>query len=852
LLVLDNDFAIAGVIGRIAEQSGFEARVAHEAEPFFEAVLAWSPTHLVIDLVMPNTDGIEIMRSLAKLACTAGVIITSGAGAKILEAARLYAREHGLRIVGVLPKPFGPRVLSDLLLKPLPVRTRAVPAPASAGSASLGEDDVAKALERGQFVLRYQPKVDLATGGTVGFEALARWLHPEFGEMLPESFVPLIESSRYIDAFTDTVFGLAARWASEVCAGTALTVSVNLSARNLSDVRLVDRLEQLCRKSGVAPESLVLELTETGAMESRADAIEILTRLRLKGFQVALDDFGMGYSSMAQLATLPFSEIKIDKTFVLAMSGSADALKIVDSMIHLGERLSLVTVAEGVEDAATAEWLRKMGCKLAQGYHFSRPLEPAEAKARLLLSKAVTPPPSFAAERAFDVNTGEFPPLNNVLDLLLDAVCLVDAAGRFVFVSAAAEQVFGYKPEEMVGMSMLDLIFHEDVQKTLQAAGEVLAGRRLAHFENRYVRKDGSIVHIMWSARWSHAHKLRVAVARDISERKRGESMQAALYAISAAAYAAEYLSTLFRKVHSVIGTLLPAGSFSVALHDEKSDELTFPYYVDTFGDTPLPEKPGAGSLSGQVVRTGRPLLLNAGARLARGDAPDIGTAAIEWLGVPLIGQAGTIGAVAVQSHGTDVAYSAKDVELLRFVATQIAATVERKRAEGRLQHAALHDPLTGLPNRALFHDRLQNALALARRNRGRLALLFIDLDLFKSVNDTFGHAVGDVLLQEVGRRLRTCVRESDTVARLGGDEFLVLLTGMAYPKRTVAVAEKIRACLAQPFDVGESRVTVSPSIGIAAYPEHASDHEALVRYADEAMYEAKRRGGNRVQLART
>jgi diguanylate cyclase (GGDEF)-like protein len=156
------------------------------------------------------------------------------------------------------------------------------------------------------------------------------------------------------------------------------------------------------------------------------------------------------------------------------------------------------------------------------------------------------------------------------------------------------------------------------------------------------------------------------------------------------------------------------------------------------------------------------------------------------------------------------------------------------------------------LLNRALFHDRLQNALALARRNRGRLALLFIDLDLFKSVNDTFGHAAGDVLLQEVGRRLRTCVRESDTVARLGGDEFLVLLTGMAYPKRTVAVAGKIRACLAQPFAVGEACVAVSPSIGIAAYPEHASDHETLIRYADEAMYEAKRRGGNRVQLART
>lgn len=451
-----------------------------------------------------------------------------------------------------------------------------------------------------------------------------------------------------------------------------------------------------------------------------------------------------------------------------------------------------------------------------------------------------------------NTEASDFPPLGNVMDLLLDAVCLVDAAGRFVFVSAAGEQVFGYKPREMVGMSMLDLIYHEDLERTLKAAGEVLQGRRLTHFENRYVRKDGQIVHIMWSARWSDAHQLRIAVARDISERKRSESMQAALYAISEAAYAAADLPTLFRKIHPIISRLLPTSSFFVALYDEQADELTFPYHVDRHEEAPPPQKLGAGSLSGEVICTGRALLRNATSRSMPGEAvrPDVGRSAIAWLGVPLIGQARTIGALVVQSHSAEVEYGEKDVELLQYVATQVAAAIERKRTESRLQYAALHDHLTGLPNRALFDDRLQNALALARRGRGRLALLFLDLDLFKSVNDTFGHAVGDLLLQEVARRLKACVRESDTVARLGGDEFLVLLTGMTFPKKTLAVAEKIRACLAQPFDVGDCRVNVSPSIGIAAYPDHAKECEQLLLHADEAMYNAKKLGGNRVQVA--
>ena len=193
--------------------------------------------------------------------------------------------------------------------------------------------------------------------------------------------------------------------------------------------------------------------------------------------------------------------------------------------------------------------------------------------------------------------------LNNIMDLLLDAICVVDTRGRFVFVSAASKRIFGYSPEEMIGRPMIDFVFHEDRARTLQAAGEVAAGHPLPHFENRYVRKDGQIVHVMWSARWSEADQVRVGVARDVTERKRADAMQAALYAISDAAHWAEDLVALFQQTHQIIGGLLPAASFFVALYDVKKDDLSFPYHVDENDRVPAPQKPDSAALTASVSR---------------------------------------------------------------------------------------------------------------------------------------------------------------------------------------------------------------------------------------------------------
>lgn len=435
-----------------------------------------------------------------------------------------------------------------------------------------------------------------------------------------------------------------------------------------------------------------------------------------------------------------------------------------------------------------------------------------------------------------------FNALANVIDLLVDAICVVDAEGRFLYVSGAGERIFGYPPEEMLGRRMIELVHPDDRDLTLGVVTEIMAGELQPHFENRYIRKDGEVVHIMWSARWSEADQVRIAVARDITQRKRAEAVQAALYAISEAAHAAGDLPALFARVHRIVGELIPAPNFCVALHDPATDLLSFPYYVDE--RRPLPQSRELAAFPGceAVIRGGETLfvtpdnpgILALNHRAARGDPP------LYWLGVPLNTGNGTIGALVLRSYTEATSYSEKDTELLQFVSAQIAAATERQQLFSRLQFNALYDPLTGLPNRALFHDRLQSALARARRADESLALLFIDLDNFKTVNDSLGHAAGDRLLQQVARRLAETVRASDTVARFGGDEFVVLLD-RARASAGAAAAAKIHGVLGRPFELDGQRATITPSIGIAVYPDHGEDEGTLLDHADSAMYRAKR-----------
>jgi diguanylate cyclase (GGDEF)-like protein/PAS domain S-box-containing protein len=443
-------------------------------------------------------------------------------------------------------------------------------------------------------------------------------------------------------------------------------------------------------------------------------------------------------------------------------------------------------------------------------------------------------------------------PLSNVIDLLLDAICVVDVEGRYLFVNAAFERIFGYAAEEVLGRPMIEMVYPPDRERTLRAAADIMAGQDQLHFENRYVRKDGQVVDIMWSARWSEADQARVAVGRDVTALKRSENLQGALFDISEAANTAEDLLALFRRIHQIIGELLPANNFFVALYDDKKDELSFPYFIDEHDPAPAPRSLDSGTLSAEVIRSGKPLLLTPDSVevLPEHISTIVGSNSVDWLGVPLHTSKGVIGVLVVQSYSGEVRYTKKDEALLQFVSNQVAAAIARKQSEAWLQHIARHDPLTDLPNRTLVHDRLQTALARARREEQRLALLYIDLDGFKQVNDSFGHTLGDQLLQEVAQRIVRCVRQSDTVGRIGGDEFVVLLHDINLPQDATDVADLIRSSLDQPFDLDGKRLAISSSIGVATWPEHGDDGKQLIRHADEAMYAAKKKGGNRLLMA--
>lgn len=438
--------------------------------------------------------------------------------------------------------------------------------------------------------------------------------------------------------------------------------------------------------------------------------------------------------------------------------------------------------------------------------------------------KAFTPPPGF-------------------VDLLLDAVCVVDWEGRFLFVSAACERIFGYRPDEMVGTLMIEMVAPEDRPRTLEAARQIMTGDSKTNFENCYLRKDGSRVHICWSARWSQPDQMRIAVAHDITERKRSEAVHAALYAISEAVHTASDLCALYPQIHRIIHELLPAPGFTIALFDAAHGHLDFPYHVHGLDEATAASEAAHRSLCEHVIRIGRPLLLKPTAPAELPDSLRDAAALVAscWLGLPLASGNGVIGALVVTDANESPCYTERDQELLQFVSTQIATAIERKRLHSQLRHMAQHDALTGLPNRTLLLDRLDTALARARRNNQGFSLLYVDLDKFKPINDVHGHETGDKLLQEVARRIGQCVRDTDTVARLGGDEFVVLLDRACLRGDAELVAAKIRTELCGPMRVRDLMLSITPSIGIAIYPEHGVNAQQLLKCADDAMYQMKK-----------
>jgi EAL domain-containing protein (putative c-di-GMP-specific phosphodiesterase class I) len=282
-----------------------------------------------------------------------------------------YATELGLRVAGALAKPVGLAALRALLANPLPSRVR----PSHACPAPPTVEELSEALDRDLIVTAFQPQVTLSDREVVGFEALARWRHAPRGPVGPDVFIPLAEQSGLIVPLTRRILAdaLAAcqRWRRH---HPSCVVAVNISPLVLANPALPDEVEALLLQHGLSPGALIAEITETTFIASPLLAMELLTRLRIKGIGLSLDDFGTGYSSLLSLLRLPFTELKIDRSFIASCETDDEAWKIVRATISLARELGLSVVAEGVETESVAIRLRDAGCQIGQGWRFGRPM----------------------------------------------------------------------------------------------------------------------------------------------------------------------------------------------------------------------------------------------------------------------------------------------------------------------------------------------------------------------------------------------------------------------------------------------------------------------------------------------
>jgi EAL domain-containing protein (putative c-di-GMP-specific phosphodiesterase class I)/FixJ family two-component response regulator len=372
IVMIDDEPAILKMLKRVCEKAGYLVEATQSPAKFRQLALT-KPDFVLIDLLMPGVDGVELLRFLAGNKVEAAIVLVSGAAPRIVESAARLATAQGLNLLGKLAKPFEISALLAILARTPTVHHQL---PASTTSTLLATD-LAAALVDDSVVAHFQAQVDLTTNQICGCEALARWNHSEWGLIFPDQFIALAEQSGLMPALTDRVAEQAFRQSTVFTqAGFPMRCSINVSASSLTDVHFPDRLLHLLAVEEYAPQSVVLEVTESRLFEESVMTLDVLTRLRLKGIELSIDDFGTGYSTFRQLQLVPFTELKIDKQFVTDCLLNNESASIVRISIELAQRLSIRTVAEGVETLEVAERLREWGCDLGQGYFYSKPLAP--------------------------------------------------------------------------------------------------------------------------------------------------------------------------------------------------------------------------------------------------------------------------------------------------------------------------------------------------------------------------------------------------------------------------------------------------------------------------------------------
>jgi EAL domain-containing protein (putative c-di-GMP-specific phosphodiesterase class I)/CheY-like chemotaxis protein len=380
LAVEDHEFQRGMLLKMLARLGATQVSTAADGNAALEIVMSpgASIDIIISDLDMPGMDGLEFMRHVGEAHIPVAIILASALESVLLDSVETMTRAYGVKILGVIQKPITQEKLAALIKLHLPAQVN--PNLPQTDALCFTIEEIVQGIRNDEFEPFFQPKVEFATGRIKGAEALARWRHPQKGIVAPYVFVGPLEDHNQTDELTWLILSKSVDFCREwrTNSGLDVSVSINVSAKSLADVSFADRVIEVLKCRNLDCRNIILEVTESAATTDIGHSLENLSRLRMKGFGLSIDDYGTGYSSLQQLARIAFTEIKLDQSFIRSAATQQAARIILESSIDMAKKLGIVTVAEGIETEEDWDLLRELGCDLAQGYLIAKPLEPRE------------------------------------------------------------------------------------------------------------------------------------------------------------------------------------------------------------------------------------------------------------------------------------------------------------------------------------------------------------------------------------------------------------------------------------------------------------------------------------------
>ncbi len=749
-------------------------------------------------------------------------------------------------------------------------------------------EDFYTAIREKQFLVYYQPKYDVRPEepALAGAEALVRWNHPKLGMISPGVFIPLFEGNGLIRQLDQYVWREACRkirdWKDRI--DFSVPVSVNVSRIDLYDPGLINDLDTLIREYGLDHSDLSLEITESAYTQDAGQMIAAVEKLRAMGFRIEMDDFGTGYSSLNMVSSLPFDLLKLDMQFIRnAFSENGDT-KMLELIIDIAEYLAVPVIAEGVETEEQMKALKTMGCGLIQGYYFSRPApeedyepfllrqkeqtqrlqkeEREKAAAELIKAEEIKEHIQPDSEPAAQTGPEPLPGAEAEPEQSRQKALHLSTASRlFVFVAlAAAAALFATGLMVMKGYQRMETACDRYIDAQM-AATEMEAGSDYLTDRIRCFVVTGEKDYLDDFFEEIHVTRRRDQAVDDLENLLGGQNNEALRSLNSALSLSNELLETEYYALRlKAEADQVPPASLQEEIRaiqllpedenltpeelNQKAQKLVFDQNYMQYKDR---IRESVNQCTRELIHVSSQELENASVRLSRLVFLQL-MLTILLLVIVLI-MAGFINDLVrkplktmVEKMRAGEPITPAGAEELRFVArTYNAVLEENTEAHEKLRHEASHDALTGLFNRGAYDLMMESV------DQDHIALIILDVDHFKSVNDTYGHVMGDRVLQRVADILRHSFRSVDVLCRIGGDEFVVIMTRVNSSMGQL-VLNKIRKAadlLAHPKD---DLPPVTLSVGIA-FSDRENPQGDIFKDADTALYRVKEAGRNGCQI---